>query len=63
MYKWFYASNGYLDLPLLALAFFILFFLAVVFWVVAVKRPADFATVAALPLDDSFPSEVTHHEQ
>ena len=53
MWKAFYAGNAHLDLPVIALGFFVLFFLAVVVWAIALKRPADFTAVAALPLDDS----------
>ena len=53
MYKSFYAGNGLTALPLVALALFLLFFVAVVFWALAVKRPADFDRMAALPLDES----------
>ena len=53
MYKWFYAGHALTQLPLFALVFFLVFFLAVVLWVTAVKRPADFEAVAALPLEDS----------
>ena len=53
MYKWFYAGNALVDLPLFALGFFLLFFAAVVVWATVLKRPRDFDAVAALPLDDS----------
>lgn len=55
MYRWFYSDNALLDLPLAALAFFVLFFAAVVVWALAVKRPADFDAPAALPLDPEEP--------
>lgn len=55
MYRWFYTGSAHLDLPVFALAFFLLFFTAVVVWAVAVKRPRDFADVSALPLEDSHP--------
>jgi cbb3-type cytochrome oxidase subunit 3 len=53
MYKSFYAGNALTALPLFALALFLVFFLAVVVWALAIKRPADFDAIAALPLDDS----------
>jgi cbb3-type cytochrome oxidase subunit 3 len=53
MYKAFYAGNTFTALSLFALGLFIVFFLTVVFWVLAIKRPADFDAVAALPLDAS----------
>ena len=53
MYKAFYAGTGLTALPLFALALFLGFFLGVVFWALVVKRPADFAQLAALPLDES----------
>ena len=53
MYKSFYADNALTCLPLFALALFLVFFLAVVFWAMAIKRPADFDRLAALPLDES----------
>ncbi len=53
MYKTFYAGDPLTALPLFALALFFLFFLVVVFWVLAVKRPADFEAIAAAPLEQS----------
>jgi len=40
-------------LPLFALALFFFFFVAVVFWVLVLKRSSDFDAIAALPIDES----------
>ena len=53
MFKAFYAGMELSALPLFALGFFLLFFTAVLLHVLIVRRPRDFAAVAALPLDDS----------
>ena len=53
MYKSFYAGNTLTELPLFALGLFLVFFLAVVVWVLAFKRKADFDAIASLPFDDS----------
>ena len=52
MYKSFYAGSALTALPILALALFLVFFLLVLVWVLAVKRSSDFDAVAALPLHD-----------
>ncbi len=63
MWKAFYSGNAHLDLALIALGFFVAFFLGVVVWTIAVKRAADFNAVAALPLNDSPPAPEPHHER
>jgi len=53
MYKSFYAGMELTALPLFALALFFFFFVAVVFWVLVLKRSSDFDAIAALPIDES----------
>ncbi len=52
MYRSFYAGMQLSHLPQLSLLLFMAVFLAALFRLFVMKRPADFAAVSALPFQD-----------